>query len=267
MAITVSARSKVLFSAETVLRSLNLTGSYLSAVTSGDLIVGDDVDLAATFVGVAESDYESATRALAVAIEGNFELSVVAKTAGDASQVILPGCPLYWSAQSRIDKGPGVFVGVALERLASGATGVIGVHLSPRYEPAAPSAGSEFHLWSFGPFVAANIALNDLILDGFVPGYAGTIQKVWYHPVVASTTDGDIDLQFTIGGVVTTGGLITITDEGATEGDVIAGTAVTGANAFVGTDEINIKCVEATTALTEGSGSVLARIATAHTHS
>lgn len=264
MAITVSARTKADY-INGPLTVVQLTGSYLSSVTTGDLIVGDDTNLDDEFVGVAQGTYVNATTPVPVMVEGNPDLSVVAKNASDVNSAVLPGKPLYWSAQNRIDTGPGVYVGRALEAITAGSTATIGVAMSPRVAPAI-SSDSVYDLWTFGPFVGANIALNDLIVDGFTPAVAGTIVKVWYLPIVASTTNCDIDLQFTIAGTVTTGGLITITDEAATEGDMIAGTAITAANTFTALQEINVKCVEATTPITEGSGNVIALVSYAHDH-
>lgn len=264
MAITVSARTKADY-INGPLTVVQLTGSYLSSVTTGDLIVGDGTYLDDEFVGIAQETYVDATTPLSVMVEGNPDLSVVAKNASNVNAAVLPGTPLYWSAQLRIDTGPGVYVGRALEGITAGSTATIGVAMSPRVAPAI-SSDSVYDLWTFGPFTGANIALNDLILDGFTPGIAGTIHKVWYLPIIPSTTNCDIDLQFTIAGTVTTGGLITVTDEAATEGDCIAGTSITAANTFTAAQEINIKCVEATTALTEGTGNVIALVSYAHDH-
>lgn len=264
MAITVVAATKSLAYPSNP-ASIPLAGSFLSSVTTGDLIIGDDSNLDAEFVGIAESTYVNATTPISVSVEACPNLSVVAKNASDVNAAVLPGTPLYYSAQSRVDTGPGTYIGRALEKITAGSTATIGVAMSPRTAPAIAD-DTTYSLLTFGPFTMANVALNDLIVDGFTPGVAGSIVKVWYVPIIPSTTNCDVDLQFTIGGTVTTGGLITITDEAATEGDAIAGTAITAANAFTAAQEINLKCVEATTACTEGTGNVIALVAFTHDH-
>jgi hypothetical protein len=247
---------------------LDLTGAYLASVTSGDLIVGDGTSLASTFVGVAEADYVDATTPIAVRLECCKKLPVTAKNSGGANVAVLPGTKLYYdSGNTRIDVGVGTFVGYALEGIVAGATGTIGVQVCERASEPTVASDTTYDTWNFGRFELVNIANNDLILDGWVPGYAGSIEAVWFHPIVAaSTADKDIDLAFTIGGTQTTGGLMTLLTATVTEGDVIAGTAITAANTFIATDEINIKCVQATAAFAEGSGNVIARVSFAHDH-
>lgn len=264
MAVTVVAVTKSDLYTGPV-QGYKVAGSFLSTVTSGDIVIGDGTNLDANFVGRAESDYESATKAIWFSTVCCPKLSVVAETAAAVDTAILPGAAIYYSSANRFDLGPGTYVGRAMTGIASGETATIGVQMDPKTAPAIAD-DTTYDLWCFGPFVGANIALNDLIVDGFKPGVAGTIQKVWYLPIVPSTTNCDIDLAFTIAGTQTTGGVITITDEAATEGDMIAGTAITAANSFTADQEINLKCVEASTALTEGSGNVYALVSYSHDH-
>ena len=106
----------------------------------------------------------------------------------------------------------------------------------------------------------ANIGNNDFILNGYVPGFAGAIAKLSFvaGDVPASTADKDIDLTGLIGATPTTGGLLTLlTADIDAQGEVKNATAITAANVFSATDNISIKCVEATAAFAEGNGTVL----------
>jgi hypothetical protein len=268
MAITVVSLTKASVYADAT-PVVPLTGAYLASVTSGDIIIGDDTDLSSAFVGRAMSDYINATTPIAFELECCPDISVTAKSSGDANHVVLPGDPIYWSTiptPDRFDLGPGVYVGRALEGITSGATATIGVQMSPRTAPVI-GVDTTYDTWWIPtpPLTNANTALNVILLDGWVPGVAGTILSVAFIPTVASSTEGDIDLQLTIAGTVTTGGLITIEDT-TVVGDIIAGSAITAANAFSAVQEINLKVVQSTAALTEGQGYVIATVAYTHDH-
>lgn len=105
-----------------------------------------------------------------------------------------------------------------------------------------------------------NIALNDLLMNGYTPGFAGKIAAISFVTglVPASTGGKDIDLQCLVGAVPTTGGLLTLlTADVNAKGKTKAGTAITGNNIFTATDTISLKCVEATAAFSEGAGTVM----------
>jgi len=116
------------------------------------------------------------------------------------------------------------------------------------------------------PATLVNIANNDLLLDGYVPGFAGKILKLSFVTgvVPATTASKDIDLTCMIGATPTTGGLLTLLTAGCNaKGEVTNATAITDANTFTNTDAISLKCVEATAAFAEGSGTFIIVLGTA----
>jgi hypothetical protein len=234
----------------------------------GDGATGTPSD---AFVGIAQSDYLNATTPIGFMIEGCVEIGVHAESAADVNHIITIGDPLYFSAQSagtsQLDHGPGTYVGRALEEVASGGEATIKVLLSPRTAPVIAN-DTTYDMWfiPLPPLTNANTALNFLMTDGWVPGVAGTIQKVTFIPTVASTTEGHIHVAMTIAGTETTGGVINIEDT-TVVGDAIAGSAITAANAFTAIQEINVKVMEATAALTEGEGYIIALVSYVHDHS
>lgn len=100
------------------------------------------------------------------------------------------------------------------------------------------------------------IADGDLV-SNFVPGFAGTIEKVWWiqeAPVTTAAKLSTIDCD--IGATALTGGDISLTSAACTPlGKYIAGTAITGNNTFNATDTITVKAA-ATTTFVEGSGTI-----------
>lgn len=106
----------------------------------------------------------------------------------------------------------------------------------------------------------ASIAADDLLLNGYTPGFAGKVAKLSFVTGLtpASTASKDIDLAVLIGATQTTGGLLTLlTADVNAKGKVKNATAITGGNSFGATDTISLKCVEATAAFAEGNGTVL----------
>ena len=104
------------------------------------------------------------------------------------------------------------------------------------------------------------IANNDLLLNGYTPGFAGTIKKLSFVTgiVPASTGGKDIDVTCLIGATATTGGVLTLlTADINAKGKVKDATAITALNTFTATDTISLKCVETAAAFAEGEGTFL----------
>jgi hypothetical protein len=103
------------------------------------------------------------------------------------------------------------------------------------------------------PIALAKIANGDLMTN-IVPGFAGTIKKIF--AVVndpATTAAKTAALHVEIGAVATTGGVLTLTSANMTPlGAKVDGTAITGANTFTATDTLSIVAAS-TTAFVEGS--------------
>jgi hypothetical protein len=111
-----------------------------------------------------------------------------------------------------------------------------------------------------------NVGNNDFLMNGYVPGFRGKIAKLSFitGDVPASTASKDIDLTCQIGSTPTTGGLLTLlTASINAKGKVCNATAITAANEFSATDNISLKCVEATAAFVEGNGVFVIVLATA----
>lgn len=95
-------------------------------------------------------------------------------------------------------------------------------------------------------------------VTAFTPGFAGTIIKMDLLTTVPVTTAAKAaTLTPYIGAVAVTGGVVGLTSVNATPlGKVVAGSAVSAANAFGATDTISIKATNVT-AFTEGKGVLL----------
>lgn len=105
---------------------------------------------------------------------------------------------------------------------------------------------------------------NMQILSDWTPGFAGTIEKIEFICTTATTDAAVINcvLNATIGGVATTGGVLTISVAAAgtdpdTIGKVIAGTAITGANSFIAGSLIDIAVGNTANPFTDGAGIVI----------
>lgn len=101
----------------------------IAAATSGDFIVYGDL------VGVALNDYDADRGSIVVSVNGGYELEVTAEDSSGVGETIYVGSWLYWDAAANEinrDSTNGVPIGQALEYLASGQVGIIGVVLRPQ---------------------------------------------------------------------------------------------------------------------------------------
>lgn len=101
----------------------------VAAATSGDFIVFGEL------IGVALNDYDDVRGSIVVAVEGGYELEVTAEDAAGAPEDVFVGSWLYWDAAANEinrDSTNGVPIGQALEELAAGQVGTIGVVLRPQ---------------------------------------------------------------------------------------------------------------------------------------
>jgi len=117
---------------------------------------------------------------------------------------------------------------------------------------AALAAGANYDHWLFYTPLA-DIADGDL-LTAFVPGFAGTLVAfdAWVEKA-ATTAAKASSLNLEIGATNTTGGVVALTSANCTpKGVKVAGSAITGANAFSATDAISIEAAS-TTAFVEGA--------------
>lgn len=103
-------------------------------------------------------------------------------------------------------------------------------------------------------FDMAEIADGDLV-TAFTPGYAGTIEKVyWVQETAVTTASKASSLNVEIGTTDTTGGVVALTSAACTPlGVVVAGSAITAANTFAATDTISVEAASTTTFI-EGAG-------------
>jgi hypothetical protein len=100
----------------------------------------------------------------------------------------------------------------------------------------------------------AQLADGD-ILTSFIPGFAGSIEKVTFNPTVPVTTAAKAStLNLEIGTTNLTGGVLALTSANcATLGTIVAGTAITAANVFTDSDTVSLEA-SSTTTFIEGEG-------------
>ena len=91
--------------------------------------------------------------------------------------------------------------------------------------------------------ILAKILVTGDVVTTFIPGFVGSIQKLFWVQKKAEATGGkSATLYATINSVNVVGGLVTLTSATLTPmGKMIAGTAVTGSNVFDKDDTISIK--------------------------
>jgi hypothetical protein len=101
-------------------------------------------------------------------------------------------------------------------------------------------------------------AAADLITN-FIPAYRGKIVSMVFHTTTLGTGAGaSQNLNWTISGIATTGGVINLTLAGtATLGAQIAASAITALNEFSATDTISLKVAAGGTVFTAGNGALL----------
>ena len=140
--------------------------------------------------------------------------------------------------------GAGSFVG-HVERFVSAGVGVV------RFDASIPERIHRFEL----PVNLASVTADGDVLATFTPGFNGRVKKVEFATTVPVTTAAKrADFNLEIGTTNLTGGVVSVTSAAATPlGAIIAGTAVTGANAFKSTDTISVEAASVT-AHAEGAG-------------
>lgn len=111
------------------------------------------------------------------------------------------------------------------------------------------------------PIALASITGAGDVVTTITPGYAGTITSVeWVtgRPVTTAAKAAALNLE--IGTTNLTGGVVSLTSANSTPlGAVVAGTAITAANAFTATDTISVEAASVT-AFAEGDGFLLIHV-------
>ena len=276
MAIARQAGTLLDFQTRGLVDSFELAAAGLSTVLKGDLVIGDGTTFSSDFAGIAQADYASATTKIAFRTRGAVQLSVEGKNMSDSNTAILVGDALFWDSSNTAihvagDDGD-LYLGRAMEPVASGATTVIGIDFNPSSLVSAVSATGTSEVLGFFIDDLSNIANADEIVHDYIPGYAGTIEAMWFvtGATPASTASKDIDLQTYVDDgseTNTTGGLMTmLTANVDAQGEVLLATAITALNIFADDDKIGVKCTQATAAFSEGNGTVFIRLARTHTH-
>jgi len=98
------------------------------------------------------------------------------------------------------------------------------------------------------PIVLATIADGDIVTDLPLDFVGELISVNAVAKVVASTADKLSTLHLEIGAVAVTGGVVALTTAGLdTLGKVVAGSAISGANAFAATDTLSVVAASTTT--------------------
>lgn len=107
----------------------------------------------------------------------------------------------------------------------------------------------------------ADIANGDL-MTGYVPGFAGTIEKLSAVVTKAATTAAKAaTLNTEIGTTDTTGGVLSLTSANMTPiGAVVNATAITAANSFGASDSISLEASSVTT-FVEGEADIVILLA------
>jgi hypothetical protein len=112
--------------------------------------------------------------------------------------------------------------------------------------------------------VTLSLCDNGQILSDFVPGYAGTIEKIEFVTGTPTTDAANCNcvINATIETVATTGGVLTLDVDVAgtdpdTLGKIIAATAITGANTFDANDKIDLVVANTGDPFTVGTGTVI----------
>jgi hypothetical protein len=271
MAIVRIANDDVTFGYSQSPSVLMLTGAGLSAVTSGDVIRGDDVAFGTDLAGVALADYRDSVTPVPVLIDGVVKLAVTAKSGAGVNGAVHVGDYVYVnSGDSRVDLGPGTLaLGRALEPVTSGEEATINVQVRPQLQLDVGDDTTYMTLAIPVADLSAITADTVYVMNGWTPGFAGSVLSLAFvtGTTPASTAGKDIDLQVLIDATPTTGGLLTLlTADINAIGKVKDATAITAANTFAADDTLSIKCQEATAAFSEGNGTLLLTLACEHDH-
>lgn len=150
-----------------------------------------------------------------------------------------------------VESGAGEPVlGVALE--AGSADEIHAVLLAQAGGP-----GASRCIWSHHVNLADITADGDVVTE-WIPGFAGTIEKVsWIQGTPVTTADDLATLNLEIEAVDLTGGVVSLTSAACTPlGKVIDGTAVTAANVFTALQKISVEA-SAVTPFAEGDGTLV----------
>jgi hypothetical protein len=120
------------------------------------------------------------------------------------------------------------------------------------------SAGANQHSVLSIPIILSKITGAVDVVTNYVPGFAGTINKVSFVVTDPATTASKaVTLNLKINTTDLTGGVVSLTSANCTPlGKVIDGTTVTGNNVFGATDSISVKA-SSVTAFAEGQGVLL----------
>ena len=144
--------------------------------------------------------------------------------------------------------GSNVCVGIALE---AGSVGQIGtMFLTNKTGSASTNNWSMLSI----PVTLATIA-DGTIVNSFTPGFAGTVQKIFFINTTAATTAAKgSTLNVDIGSTPPTGGSLVLTSANQTPlGNVVNASAVTALNSFLATDTLKVVAASTTT-FVEGAG-------------
>jgi len=209
------------------------------------------------FMGVA-MEGGTAGQVIRVYRRGIFKFAIPATaTVADVGQRV------YVADSATVTKtaGNGVYVGRIIQ--VDSATSC---WVDLEYGAPATAAAADRSILSIPVKLAAVKAAGDVVTT-FTPGFAGTIEKMDFVVTdPATTADKLATLNLEIGTTDVTGGVVSLTSASGgatlTLGKVIAGTAITGNNAFDDSDTISVEAASVT-AFAEGEGVLL--IVLAHT--
>jgi hypothetical protein len=144
--------------------------------------------------------------------------------------------------------------------VASAATKKVGFYgTTPAVQPsgANQAAGLGISIITI-PITLAQITGAGDVLTNFTPGFAGKILRVAFAvSTVVTTAAKAVTLNLEIGTTNVTGGAVALTSANCTPlGAVVAGSAITAANAFTASDTISVEAASVT-AFSEGAGYLL----------
>ena len=204
MAIVRIANDDVTFGYSHSPSVIMLTGAGLSAVTSGDVIRGDDVAFGTDLAGVALADYRDSVTPLPVLIDGVVKLAVTAKSGAGVN-----GASGRLCVNSGMgDLGPGTLaLGRALEPITSGEEATINVQVRPQLQLDVGDDTTYMTLAIPVADLSAITADTVYVMNGWTPGFAGSVLSLAFvtGTTPASTADKDIDLRSSRGDAIPAG--------------------------------------------------------------
>lgn len=204
----------------------------------------------------------SAILAAAVADDGTFDVAYPTGTtqadfnaglAGSNGVMIVNGNDRYAEGASGFTASYGA--GTITVTNTTGAALAAGSEITLQFDQV---DGNDVVVLEF-PIELASVANGDVVTD-YRPGFDGTIEDVSFvtnKPVTTAAKLATLNLE--IGATNLTGGVVALTSATVTpQGKIIAGTAITGNNAFKRGDAISVEA-SAVTAFVEGSGTLMVR--------